>query len=483
MKARRILLIAVTSFGLGVVCGMAWGQTVEDDLRDAMRFLEGQPEAAWPDWRFVSLRTIAPGRRVDARIATEFVLNSLAAANTAFAQRTVPIAGGRLLAYRVSAYTDAERADSVVAWLQEWESLAAAHPYSRIVTEVFRDGRIEQDISLPGGWVTAESTTRLETMTGSRSAVLDVAWLLRHAAVAPGYYRFAGLPETEAEFLERLGVSLAASNRARGILAATVRDSRVTGKPRRVQLTYGFFGGCWITSDVAVHTPERDAARNPLSRVRTDDGRSVSVVTRDAREFVAVGANGLPLFFISNAAGSRQDVVDANIATDYSETAGRFNRLITPMLSCVRCHRESGLRPFSDYVTEQRRRGSLVLLDELLARKVAELYREPVVQQRLGWDREGIEGAVLAATGADWATATEALAWLFREMVYGDVSPGQAARELGLGNDQLATVLGDVRDPYLDDLRHGVSVSREGWYASFHLAALAARQRQVDRGE
>ena len=473
MKSRQVALIAALSFGLGLLCGAAWAQTVEDDVRDAVRFLEGQPELSWPDWRFVSLRAVEPGRRSDARAAVELVLNCLGAANTALVERAIPLADGRLLAYRVSSYTDAERVETVTAWLREWESLAAADPYSRIVTEVLDDGRIVRGVSVSGGWIEAAVGERLRAMTGSAAAVLDAAWFVRHAAVAPGYYRFATLPASEDEFLERLGVSLAAANRAHGVLAATVRNSRVTGKPRRVQVAFGFYGSCWITADVAVHRPERDAARNPLSKVRTDQGQSVTVVERDAREFVAVGANGLPLFYVSNADGARQDTVDANIATDYSESADRFNRLITPMLSCARCHEESGLRSFDDYVAEQRRRGSLVLLDPLQARKVAELYREPVAQRRLRGDREGIDAAAIAATGVDWSTGTAALAWLFREMVYGDVSPRQAARELGVAEEVLAATLFGVHDPYVDDLRHGVSVSREAWYASFHLAALA----------
>ena len=188
------------------------------------------------------------------------------------------------------------------------------------------------------------------------------------------------------------------------------------------------------------------AERDPLRRPLSAGGLAFEY---DASEWFAIRANGLWLTALFNRAGRRQDSVPERIAKDTSDPAA--DGMVVPMLSCIRCHRESGLRPFRDDQSSLLADGiELRTFRADDARRVAEFYDEPRLQRQLAFDRETYSRAVARATDdmrpPDLA---DALAATVREFAYKPVTPEQAAREVGCDEEHLRRALATSRDPIL----------------------------------
>lgn len=295
-------------------------------------------------------------------------------------------------------------------------------------------------------------------------AALRADWLVVQLSRPPYYYRAAGVPETRAEYETLLGLDDAVIANLAANRGANLFRSNITKKPRRLSRWQGPLGGAWNTYDIAEGSlldRKKDPIRDPTFFVQFDAG-----------EHIATKANGLHLFALYDSAGRRADAVPADIAHDDSEPLG--DGLVTPMISCVRCHVEDGLRPFVD--DESRLLAGPVALyaadAALLARLAAFYGRQSKLQREAARDREDYAQAVLEASGVPPKKAAEALAQVVRAYQYELVSPAAAARELGLAADaNLAALFAASTDPIVLALASGISVQRSQWELSFHEAA------------
>jgi hypothetical protein len=236
--------------------------------------------------------------------------------------------------------------------------------------------------------------------------------------------------------------------------------SGVTRKPRRISRWQGPAGGVWQTYDTFGDDPAKDPLRDP-----TFAGGY------DASEHIAAKANGLHLFALFDAKGLRQDAVPDRLAKDDTDPHG--DGVLVPMLSCVRCHVEDGLRPFVD---DQQRllAGDVKLLaeDKDTADSLAAFYNAARLEKQATRDREDYAAAVAEATGGmTTKQLVAALTETFGAYQNGLVTPERAARELGV---ERMESLRASRDPILLALAAGVSVLRQQWEASFAEAALLA---------
>jgi hypothetical protein len=183
-------------------------------------------------------------------------------------------------------------------------------------------------------------------------------------------------------------------------------------------------------------------------------------------------ANGLWLTSLYNRAGQRQDSVPDRIAKDTSDPAA--DGIIVPLLSCIRCHREGGLRPFRDDQHSLLADG--IELRTLRARdapRAAEFYDEPRLQRQIEFDRETYSRAVARATaGMRPSDLADALARTVREFLYTPVTLEQAAREVGADTARFRRALAQSRDPILLMLRQNRTVLRGQWESSFAEAAV-----------
>jgi hypothetical protein len=293
---------------------------------------------------------------------------------------------------------------------------------------------------------------------------LRADWLVVQLSRPPYYYRAAGVPATRAEWEKLLGLDSDAIADLAANRGANLFRSGITRKPRRISRWQGPLGGAWNTYDIADSSlldKKKDPIRDPTFDVRFDAG-----------EHIAAKANGLHLFALFDAAGARQDAVPPEIAHDTSEPLG--DALVTPMISCVRCHVEDGLRPFAD--DESRLLSGPVALHahdpELLGKLAAFYGRETKLQREATRDREDYAEAVELACGLAPKEAAAALALVVREYQYELVTPATARRELGLPADaDLAALFAHSLDPILLALASGIAVQRGQWELSYREAS------------
>src|SRR5690606_11081685 len=153
-----------------------------------------------------------------------------------------------------------------------------------------------------------------------------------------------------------------------------------TKKPRRVVWSQGPLGGIYGTFDVAKVDAARDPRRYPIDA----DGAKFKY---DASEWFAVAPNGLWRVSIYDEAGTLQQAVPPNIATDTSDQFAPTAEIV-PALGCIRCHVESGLRPFTDDQSKLTAKAPLGSYRPEVALRAEEFYDEPRLQRQMKFDRE-----------------------------------------------------------------------------------------------
>lgn len=409
--------------------------------------------SAWPQTRYVTLYNIPQAQREELAAVLSLVINSVSRSAVIARPEPVPNSEGRLWRLQLDRYALPP---------DVWEGLVAEEPYWHLRTEVL-DPRSAQrrEVVTDGGWVGLEAAARLRSMTGSAGALARGDWLIAKLATPPHYYRFAGVPETEREFLSELGIDRTAIRRLRADEGSNLIHSGITYKLRRIVRRQGPAGGAWQTYDVERNTPERDPLRNPFD------------FDYDAGEHIARRPNGLHVFALYDRAGQRQDEVPARIARDHADRLGPS--VVVPLLSCVRCHVEEGLRGFDN---DQRRllAGGVELYAERPqdAERLTAFY-ETNLGKKLTRDREDYAEAVAAACGGrEPREMAAALGAAYDAYAHALVDRATAARELGLTDAEFVRWMRAARDPVLLGLVADIAMQRQQWEAAYSEAALLA---------
>jgi hypothetical protein len=454
-----------------------------DEMRAAAADVENLPITSRPSVRYLTLYAIEPSKRRQAFQTVDYVLNSLA--RTRAISQPV-LVSPTLVRFSIGQY--APRADEFAAWFGAWEKLAETDPYFHLRTEVavkaeFGRRKAEaagsrnsafrlppsalKTVTTDGGWADLQAAARLRAATHSTGALLRADYFVTQATIPPRYYEFAGVPESESEFLKSLGVDQKVIDRLRANAGANLIASGVTAKPRRIVWSQGPLGGVYSTLDVERVEAQRDPLRRPISAAGLEFQFDVS-------EWFAVAPNGLWRTALFNAAGRRQDAVPDRVAKDSSDPLG--DGIVLPLVSCIRCHREAGLRPFADDQTRLLAgRVDLYSYDPDIVQRAVEFYDEPRLQRQMQFDRQTYADAVSRATsGMKPEEVADALAEVVRNHAYLPVTIEQAAREVGLEPAEFRIALAATRDPVILLLLEGRPVLRGQWESSFAEAALAA---------
>ena len=480
----RLLSLLIPALALSAISALA--QSPASELRAAVADVQRLPPEVRPGVRYLSLYAVPPERRDETARVAGYLLNALSRTR---AISRPDVVSPTLLRFSISSYIGDGR--EYQAWSAAWEKLAETEPYWHLRTEVrsklsvvssqlsATDNRQlttdNSTVTVDGGWVGLDAAALLRTLTGSNGALLRADDFIARASATPDYYRFAGVPATEEEFLKSLGVDPATIERLRADAGANLIISGVTKKPRRIVWEQGPLGGVYETLDVAAV----DAVRDPIRRPISADGAKL---TFDAGEWFAAAPNGLWRVALYDSAGNLQQAVPDKIAKDTSDPAA--DGIVTPLISCIRCHVESGLRPFRDDQTRLLAGGRVDLRsgDPNIVQRAAEFYDEPRLQRQIQFDRESYDLAVARATGGMKAEElAAALARTVRNFAYLPVGREQAARELGLWGVDLHDVFSTSHDPILLTLLEGRPVLRGQWESSFAEAAVLAeawRERQ-----
>jgi len=438
-----------------LVWQMCVGVTPAEELRLVRDDLLRVAEIERSETRYLSLYAMPEEQWDEARRVASFVLNSLSDRATIVRPEVVEGSGGRLLRLRLGWYGIEPAA---------WEAMVAGvERYWHLRTEVIdpKSGKVRV-VMTDGGWVGLEVAAEVRGLSGSVGALIRLDSMVV-AATNTGtggfYYVLARVPARESEFLAAIGVDAKVIGELRGDVGANVIRSGVTQKLRRVVRRQGPLGGAWQTYDVARNTAERDPLRNPFE------------FEYDAGEHIAARANGLHWFALYDQQGKRQETVPDVVAKDASDVHG--SGIIRPMVSCVRCHVEDGLRGVPN---DQRKllRGQVELYAERErdAERLAGFYGGDL-EKRLRRDREDYEGAVAEATGGmsggEVAGALGQMVWRYVDEL---VTPEQGARELGVTVEEAKQAWRGARDVVLLGMADGVAMQREQWESAFAEGAL-----------
>ncbi len=466
MNRPTLLLILIASRG-----GPLYAQSPASELRAAVADIEGLPAATRTGVRYLSLYTVPVDRRPEVRRVTSYTLNALSRTR---AITTPSAVTPTLLRFSISNYVnDGAEFD---AWSAAWEKLVETDAYWHLRTEVLapevggRRSEVRRPVTIDGPWLDPIEAAKLRVYSASGGAILRADDFVSRATVTPHYYSFAGVPAIEAEFLKSLGVDPATIDRLRANAGANLVISGVTQKPRRIVWSQGPLGGVYETLDVAAVDAQRDPIRRPLSAGGVN-------LKYDAGEWFAVAPNGLWRVALYDSAGKLQQSVPDKIAKDTSDPHG--DGIVTPMISCIRCHTENGLRPFRDDQTRLFSTGRIDLrsYDPTIVQRAVEFYDEPRLQRQMAFDRETYAQAVERAAQCQPEELAAALASTVRDFAYLPVTREHAAREVGASEDQLAAAFSRSHDPILLMLVEGRPVLRGQWESSFAEAAGLARAR------
>ncbi len=468
----------------------ALGQSPASELQAAVADLERLPPETRAGVRYLSLLAIPEPRRVEARRVVSYTLNALSRVRTIAPPTAI---SSTLVRLSISNYV--ADGQQFAAWSAAWEKLAEADPYWHLRTEVLAlsgpksparqaptgrpqaadDKNLLRQITIDGDWLDAALVARLKAGTLSSGGILRADDFIARATTSPLYYDFAGIPATQDEFLKTLGIDSATIDRLRANAGANLMISGVTQKPRRVVWMQGPLGGVYQTLDVQQVDAERDPFRRPLSTGGVN-------LKFDAGEWFALAPNGLWRVALYDAAGRQQQTVPDKIAKDTSDPSG--DGIVAPLISCIRCHTESGLRPFRDDQTRLFSTGRVDFrsYDPAIVQRATEFYDEPRLARQMEFDRQTYAQAVLRATGLKPEPLAVALARVVREFAYLPMGSDQAARELGLTSERLTDALAESHDPILLTLVEGRPVLRGQWESSYAEAARLTTGRLDGRG-
>jgi hypothetical protein len=416
--------------------------------------------------RYASFYSVPEEERGEAAAALNFVLNTVSRSKQIIAIEEVPDTERRLWRIRWDRYELPRDA---------WESLASEDPYWHQRLQLLDQKKREaREVFVDGMWLPPDDVAALRTHTGSAGAILRGDFLIaRMSTTLNGghYYRLADIAETEQEFFRDLGIDAKTIGKLGADAGANLVYSRVTHQVRRVVRRPGPLGGAWHTYDVERSLAENDPLRNPFD------------FRYDAGEHIAAAPNGLHRFALYDAKGKRQDSVPDTIAKDTSDPHGAG--IVVPMLSCVRCHVEDGLRPFTNDQAKLLS-GDVDLLAPRPrdAERLADFYGSDLATP-LQRDREDYAAAVAKATGGlSVKDAAAALAKQYSAYTDDLVTTEKAAREVGVTSEELVSCLRESNDAVLLMLSEGIAVQREQWAASFaEAASLAAKHFAHDDKE
>ncbi|MGE0609966.1 MAG: hypothetical protein AB7O62_22945 [Pirellulales bacterium] len=438
---------------LSLLLSLTLASTPADEVRRALADVVLLAEEERATTRYATLYNVPKGEREVTAAVVGYLLNAVSHSATIVRPAEVE-KGPRLLRFDLRWYGLSA---------EQWEDLIRDEPYFRAAAPAAGEDNGYAD----GGWIDSEQAATLRQLCHSQGPIVRADWLVSRISVPPAYYDLAGVAETRGQWYADLGVDPRQVVELKANHGANILRSGVTRQVRRVSRWQGTLGGVWQTYDVSGSGPGKDPFRDP-----TFDGRGFNF---EAGEMIAAKSNGLHLFALYDAAGRRQDAVPDRIAKDDSDPLG--DGIIVPLLSCVRCHVEDGLRPVqNDQRTLLSRGVDLYAKSPDLAQRLAEFYGGPHLDRDIVRDRQDYAAAVQRACGLTPAELSASLAGVYREYVYELVTPDMAARGVGTAAEELPRLFRASHDPVLLSLAVGLSVQREQWIAAFAETAVLAAE-------
>lgn len=250
---------------------------------------------------------------------------------------------------------------------------------------------------------------------------------LRNKQTGVGYYDWLRIKK-RADYFALAKVRLQDTRNLRLDRLAAIAKSGVSEQNRQIDYEPTLTGSLWFTLD----TNDGQGAGNAVRNLRRGD------YIHQAEEHYLPLPNGLPVLFLGNAAGERQDSAPDFIGPD--KTSLSNDGRIHIFKSCWSCHAGNVLQPLDDWARKNYTVGRLALqvpvdFANLKKDKQFELYQtlrrqwltninEPLNAQRLAYQHKVIE-----ATGQTAAEMSKRLVRAFHAYADTPVTMDQAALE------------------------------------------------------
>lgn len=461
-----------------------------------------------------------PNPRESTLGAALFVLNSVVSRSHKM-QRFVTVGGPHLV--RIDLRPLCPKAQDFVDLTHIWDRLAGLDPYFHIGKDaivqvdefVHANGNKYSSVQERRGLMSphlGEAGPALLALTQraeiglSAGTILRGDWFISKAvSTLQGgqYYSFIGAINrvgqklSQTEYLLSRGASEEQVEKLNSDQRAALVESKVTGKPRRIDMFRGV--GARLTDGLGLVSVTRDGDDEDTGP-DTDPIRNLLKVKDKAREVILERANGLLEYTLFDGEGKLQLSAPSNVVSDRTVPAPHTTSL-QPMISCIRCHGpDEGWKPANNDILTLRRNGFLALYDlqskttlSEAVERLESLYQaepEPIfIRARTFYDT-----AAKAASGLGVTDVCRAVSDIYLDYWYTKVGSQVALAELGfLADDakQATEVLKLLvpplppqepdgvapEDPWIGFLASGVPIPRNKWEEIFVDVSIRAAQR------
>lgn len=344
-------------------------------------------------------------------------------------------------------------------------SIATGEPYYHVTLQV-PGSKDRTRAAAP--WIAGYGIADLVNITQSQTPVVRADWFIYQTGIQAdrnghGYYDFLELGKAEKDFQKLIGADTAKARELRKEMAAAVARSGVTLNNRSMARMPTLTGPYWFTQDFKTSKDKQNTIRLLDFSAEPPKG--------DASEQYGTLPNGLFCFWLQNGDGVRQDSAPDFIASDSKSSS--TDRRVHVGLSCIRCH-IPGIQPIDDHA-RRLFQGNIQLVspDYDKLKRLRQLYLSDLPRQIVR-DQADYAEAVRSCNGLSPQANAKAYADLW-EWYEKDVTPAQAARELGCAPERFAEALrgyGPTLDPVLAGFLQTppLPMRREHWEEVYHLA-------------
>ena len=319
-----------------------------------------------------------------------------------------------------------------------WTQIEEAYPYTIAFDSVTHPRLHEKLIGLLGE-------------THSEVPFVQADWFLATASLPPLYHDILGLPETDRELEETLGIDVAGNlQRAPGhsVWRAGTNDSGVSRHNRVVERHKSPYGAYWKSYDFAGSSDVQNIFTRPLS------------FQHDGGEVIFNLPNGLQAYYISDGQGNRIDVAPTEIVSNPAAS----DPAVRNGLSCIGCHTE-GMKTFEDGVRATIEKTARPAYDKAHALRL--YVKQPEMDALVAQDKQHYVAALEKTGGVSGGIEP---VHLFHEAFQGPLTAPHAAAAIGMETE---TFLAKIRrEPSLQNLGlagllSGGNVKRDVWESNF----------------
>lgn len=309
------------------------------------------------------------------------------------------------------------------------------YPGGWLAGEFFGPGKYqfkEKYFAKPVGVFKGKNQIALSKLTHSNAPILFLPWFIQQTSQqegrAVGYYDIQGLRNL-ADLEALAGLDRKAAQRVQKEVASLVVESGVTLQNRQLYRFGTIAGAWWESRDVSDPTGRGNAVQNLDAEFLPE-----------AFEVIFSRPNGLQGYGLLNDKGELQKTAPDRIASDKLSPSN--DRRVHVGISCVRCHKEDGLRPFDDYGRKLFAKDGPLPLDSPVFetfQRLRRLHLKPY-NRLIAADRAIYAAALEECNGLTGEENAKLFAWVVEDYD-APVGSERAAAMLGVPADRLRAVL------------------------------------------